>query len=70
MGYRNIVPLWIDLGLDKSMEESNEICGHIGSAGWYEPKINVFLSKHSEKLKDIIEIEKKFSNIFWWANEN
>jgi hypothetical protein len=68
-GFRNIVPEWINVGLDLSMEESNEICGHIGSAGWYEPKINVFLTRHKEKIQHIIEIEKKFTDIFWWAKE-
>jgi hypothetical protein len=68
-GYRNIVPEWVEMGLDLSMEESNEICGHIGSAGWYEPKINVFLTKHTDKIQHIIEIEKKFADIFWWAKE-
>jgi hypothetical protein len=63
-GYRNVVPNWIETNLDVAMEESNEICGHIGSAGWNVEKINVFFAKHQDKIEHIIKIEKKFSDIF------
>ena len=65
---KNFVPD-LDLGFPKEYEESNEICLHIGSAGWIEPKINVFLQKHADKFLDLIEIERNF-DVFYWANQN
>jgi hypothetical protein len=59
----------IDLGFPKEYDESNDICLHIGSAGWIEPKIHIFLEKHKEKFLDLTEIETTF-DVFYWANQN
>lgn len=57
----------IPLGIPESLKESNEICGHIGAAGFYEPPMFKFLNKYWHKFGDILEIEKKNTDIFWWA---
>jgi hypothetical protein len=52
-----------------AMKESNEICGHIGAAGWYETATMKFLHKYWDRFADILEAEKEFNNIFYWTNE-
>jgi hypothetical protein len=49
------------------MKESNDVCGHIGAAGWYETAMFKFLHKHWSKFGDILEVEKKYNKIFYWA---
>lgn len=58
-----------DLELDIPFEykESNEVCGHIGSAGYYNGQASRFINKHSDKFKDLIEIEKDYSDLFSWV---
>jgi hypothetical protein len=53
----------------KELNESNDICGHIGSSGWYETALFKFLRKHWHSFDDLLELEKKHSNIFYWVNE-
>lgn len=58
----------MDLNLPASYRESNDICGHIGAAGWYETALFKFLRKHWDQFNDLLEIEKKYSHIFYWTN--
>lgn len=60
-----------DLELDISfeMKQSNDVCGHIGAAGYYETALFKFLKKHWNKFDDLIEAEKLYPNIFYWINE-
>lgn len=67
--YQTEVPEYIELGLNADLIESNAVCGHIGAAGWYETAMFKFLRKHWDKFEDLIELEKKYSNIFYWVNE-
>jgi hypothetical protein len=53
----------------KELNQSNDICGHIGSAGWYETSLFKFLRKHWHRFDDLLELEKQHSNIFYWVNE-
>jgi hypothetical protein len=53
----------------KELNASNDICGHIGAAGWYETALFKFLRQHWERFDDLLEIEKPLSNIFYWVNE-
>jgi hypothetical protein len=59
-----------DMELDIPFEykESNDVCGHIGAAGYYETAMFKFLCKHWDKFTDILEIEKQYPNIFYWVN--
>lgn len=65
--HNSIQPMELDIPFE--MKESNNICGHIGAAGWYEAALFKFLRKHWGKFSDILEIEKQYSNIFYWVNE-
>lgn len=58
----------IDIGLDAELKESNAICGHIGSAGYYSAALSNFLFKHQDKFTDLLEIEKEVE-VFYWAKD-
>lgn len=60
----------MELSIPFEYKESNDICGHIGSAGFYEPPMMKFMRKTWDKFSDLNAIEKKYSHIFWWQNEN
>lgn len=59
----------LELEIPFEYKESNNVCGHIGASGWYETAMFKFLRKHWDKFTDLIEIEKEYSNIFYWVNE-
>ena len=59
----------MELDLPAAYRESNDICGHIGAAGWYETALFKFLRKHWGQFNDLLEIEKEYSSIFYWVNE-
>lgn len=59
----------MELDIPYEMKESNTVCGHIGSAGYYETAMFKFLRKHWEKFNDLLEIEKQWPNVFYWVNE-
>lgn len=65
--HNEIQPMEIDIPIE--MKESNDTCGHIGAAGYYEAAMFKFLRKHWDRFKDLIEVEKEYSNIFYWVNE-
>jgi len=52
-----------------SMRASNDVCGHIGSAGWYETAMFKFLRQYWHLFDIILEAEKKHGKIFYWCNE-
>lgn len=56
-------------GVPHEMKESNETCGHIGAAGWYETAMFKFLGKHWDKFEDLLSVEKEYKHIFYWVNE-
>jgi len=49
--------------------ESNDVCGHIGAAGWYETSLFRFLKKYWHHFDDLISLEKEHSTIFYWSHE-
>ena len=53
----------------EDMAESNDTCGHIGAAGWYEGALMKFLRKHKDKFTDILEAEKNYPEIFYWTQD-
>lgn len=67
--YRNHIPN-IATGLPEDLEESNNVCGHIGSAGAYTSAIEKFLADRKDKFLDIHEIEKPYSDMFYWATKH
>lgn len=68
-GYKNQIPdIPVD-GVSEDMRESNDVAGHIGAAGWYNPPTFKFLQKHQDKFKDILNVEKSFPQIAYWVND-
>ena len=67
-GWYNSVPEQ-ELDIPFEMAESNDTCGHIGSAGWYETAMFKFLRKHKGSYTDILEVEKNYPDIFYWVKD-
>lgn len=57
----------MELSIPFEYKESNDCCGHIGSAGYYNGQMSKFINKNSDKFEDLIEIEKDYSDIFSWV---
>lgn len=57
----------MDVNLPIDLKESNDCCGHIGSAGYYNGQTSKFINKHADKFTDLIEIEKDYSDLFSWV---
>lgn len=66
--FSNKVPN-IVLDLPEDMKKSNDICGHIGAAGYYPPPLEKFLHDYKDRFVDLQEIEKDYTHIFYWAND-
>lgn len=49
--------------------QTNDTCGHIGAAGWYEAPMIKFLNRYDEFKDEYKELEKEYKHIFYWANE-
>lgn len=56
-------------GVPAEFKNTNEICGHIGAAGYYTAPMNKIIQKYRHLFQDLEEIEKKYPKIFYW-NEN
>lgn len=61
-----IQPMEIE-GVSPLLNESNEIAGHIGAAGWYSGQLSKFLFKHKDRFNDLLEAEKTHKDIFYWT---
>lgn len=59
----------MDLAIPAALKESNSVCGHIGAAGYYEGAMFKFLRKYWNEFDDLLEVEKQYKQIFYWANE-
>jgi len=59
----------IELDLNYELSESNNVCGHIGAAGFYPSVLFKFLQKHKDKFEDILEIEKEWPDVFYWVKD-
>ena len=67
--YRNTVPD-IKVPISEEMRESNDVCGHIGAAGYYSAAMDKFLTKYRNQFNDLREIESQYPDIFYWVREN
>jgi hypothetical protein len=65
-GYSNPIP---DIAYMEAYSGSNDTCGHIGAAGWYEAPMMRFLKQFKDRFTDILEVEKQYPEIFYWAND-
>lgn len=59
----------MDLPIPGILRESNHVCGHIGAAGFYETSMMKFLRQYWHEFEDLAEIEKEYSQIFYWNHE-
>lgn len=67
-GHSEDCPLNIRVpGLHTDLAELNSIAGHIGAAGFYEPPMMKILSKYREKFEDLLEIQREYPQLFYWA---
>lgn len=57
----------MELDIPFELKESNDCCGHIGSAGYYNGQTSRFINKHADKFLDLIEIEKDYADLFSWV---
>jgi hypothetical protein len=56
----------IDIGIDEKYKELNHVCGHIGSAGYYEIQMLRFLNELDPYKEEYEEIEKQYPKLFYW----
>ena len=70
LGHESHCPNNIEINLPIEYKESNVICGHIGSAGFYSPILERFLHKYKEKFLGLYEIEKDYEDLFYWNKEH
>lgn len=57
----------IKTSISKEFESTNDLCGHIGAAGAYMPVWDAFERKYRDEFLDMIEVERKFNHIIYWA---
>lgn len=66
-GWTNQIPDIELEGVPESYRQSNDVCGHIGAAGYYEAPLFKFLNNHWDKFDDISSIEKHYpESLFFW----
>jgi len=66
MAYKNT---WKDEPLpnvNEKYRQTNDTCGHIGAAGWYEAPMLKFLKTIDQYRDEYKEIEKQYKHIFYW----
>ena len=49
---------------------TNDLCGHIGAAGYYTSPMLSFILKYNHLFSDLWELEKKYKDIYYWTNES
>jgi len=66
-GWTNEIPDVEVPGVHHYHKQSDDICGHIGAAGYYEPPLFKYLNKYWDSFDDISSIEKHYpKNLFFW----
>lgn len=69
-GYRNSIPnIEVENVNREEMIESNDVCSHMGQAGWLLPQMFRFFQKHQDKMKDLLEIEKQWPDVAYWVKD-
>ena len=60
-------PLDIELKIPRDLKESDNVCGHIGEAGYYEAPMNNFLAPYYDMFEDLRTAENLHRpDIFNW----
>jgi hypothetical protein len=57
----------IALKVEPVLKASNDVCGHIGAAGYYETAMFKFLQDYWDQFPDLLEAEKQYPQIFYWT---
>jgi hypothetical protein len=60
----------LELPIPFELKESNDTCGHIGSAGAYNVALEKFLRKYHDKFVDLHSAEESYKDIFYWRLNN
>jgi hypothetical protein len=66
-GYHNKIQDIEIPNVSSELNASNDVCGHIGAAGWYETAMFKFLRKYEDRFEDLKLVETDYKNIFYWA---
>jgi hypothetical protein len=67
--YHNTIPN-MDIESPIEFKCTNDLCGHIGAAGYYTSPMLSFILKYKDLFVDLWEIEKEYKDIYYWTNEN
>lgn len=68
-GFKNHIPDIEVPGVSPELKESNEICGHIGAAGYWPGPMFKLLQKYQDRFVDILEVEKQFPEVAYWVKD-
>ena len=68
-GYRNYFKDEPLENVNEVYRQTNDTCGHIGAAGWYEAPMLKFLKRYDEYREEYKQLENDYKHIFYWANE-
>lgn len=63
-------PLNIPLDIPDEFKATNDLCGHIGAAGYNSAPMSSFIHKYRGLFADLNEIEIEHKEIYYWTNEN
>ncbi len=69
-GHRSDCPNNYSIDLPEELKESNSVCGHIGSAGYYSTTTENFLRKYKDIFIDLHNIELQNTDVFYWAKNH
>lgn len=53
--------------VDPVLKATNDVCGHIGAAGYYETAMFKFLHEVWDQFPDLLAAEKNYPKIFYWT---
>lgn len=60
----------LELDIPHELKETNDLCGHIGAAGYYSAPMLKFVLKYKERFSYLWEIESQHKDLYYWTNEN
>ncbi len=68
-GYRNVAPNIEVPGVSPDLAESNEICSHMGQAGWLLPQAFRLFRKYQDRFVDLLEVERNWPDVAYWVKD-
>jgi len=66
--YHNTIPN-MEIEAPIEFKCTNDLCGHIGAAGYYTSPMLSFILKYKDLFTDLWDIEKNYKDIYYWTNE-